>query len=72
MSTGRSASRRNSVSALLERGDILSLKGDKNGARRDWVKVSQLAPGSADDAAAKTNIERLELKEEAAAPGGKP
>jgi tetratricopeptide (TPR) repeat protein len=52
-----------SVAALLERGDILRLKGDDNGARRDWIMVSQLAPGSAEDAAAKSNIERLELKE---------
>jgi hypothetical protein len=56
------------VSALLERGDIRRLRGDIGGARQDWVKVSELAPGSAADAAAKTNIERLELKEDAAAP----
>lgn len=60
----------NSVSALLERGDILRLKGDLNGARRDWVRVSELAPGTAASEAAKTNIERLELKEDAAAPAG--
>jgi tetratricopeptide (TPR) repeat protein len=58
----------NSVSALLERGDILRLKGDLGGARRDWVRVSELAPGTAADAEAKTNIERLELKEDTAAP----
>jgi len=33
------------------------------------VKVSELAPGSDADAEAKTNIERLELKEEPPAPG---
>jgi tetratricopeptide (TPR) repeat protein len=60
----------NSVPALLERGDILRLKGDDNGARQDWVRVSVLAPGSAADAAAKTNIERLELKEDSAVPAG--
>jgi tetratricopeptide (TPR) repeat protein len=57
-----------SVSALLERGDILRLKGDDNGARRDWVRVSELAPGTAASEAAKTNIERLELREDTAAP----
>ena len=49
--------------ALLERGDIRRLSGDVNGARQDWVKVSELAPGSGADEEAKTNIERLELKE---------
>ena len=59
----------NSVAALLERGDILRLKGDADGARKDWVRVSELAPGSDADAEAKTNIERLELKEDTGAPG---
>jgi tetratricopeptide (TPR) repeat protein len=57
-----------SVSALLERGDVRRLKGDVAGARQDWVRVSQLAPGSDADSEAKTNIERLELKEDAGAP----
>jgi tetratricopeptide (TPR) repeat protein len=57
-----------SAPALLERGDIRRLKGDVDGARRDWVLVSQLAPGSTADDAAKTNIERLELKEAPATP----
>ena len=60
-----------SVAALLERGDILRLKGDDDGARKDWVRVSQLAPGSDADAEAKTNIERLELKQNAGASGNK-
>jgi hypothetical protein len=34
------------------------------------VRVSELAPGSSDSETAKTNIERLELKEDAAAPAG--
>ena len=59
-----------SVAALLERGNVLRMKGDVAGARRDWVRVSELAPGSAASEAAKTNIERLELKEDAAAPAG--
>lgn len=53
-----------SVPALLERGAIRRLKGDVGGARQDWVRVSELAPGSAADEAAKSNIERLELKDE--------
>jgi tetratricopeptide (TPR) repeat protein len=57
-----------SVAALLERGDILRLKGDNEGARKDWVRVSELAPGSDADAEAKTNIERLELKEDTLPP----
>ena len=57
-----------SAAALLERGDILRLKGDNDGARRDWVRVSQLAPGSDADAEAKTNIERLELKQDVGGP----
>jgi tetratricopeptide (TPR) repeat protein len=61
----------NSVAALLERGDIRRLKGDVDGARKDWVRVSELAPGSDADAEAKTNIERLELKEETGAPAHK-
>jgi len=32
------------------------------------VRVSELAPGSPADEAAKTNIERLELKDDAAPP----
>jgi tetratricopeptide (TPR) repeat protein len=59
-----------SAAALLERGDIRRLQGDVNGARQDWVRVSQLAPGTTADSEAKTNIERLELKEGAAAPAG--
>ncbi|HTQ35214.1 MAG TPA: hypothetical protein VMI30_13670 [Stellaceae bacterium] len=63
-----------SVEALLERGNILRLRGDLDGARRDWVRVSELAPGSSAASDARTNIERLELKENTAAPstGGKP
>lgn len=65
-----------SVPALLERGNIPALNGDAQGARSDWVRVSVLAPHSSADAAAKANIERLELgKAEAqppADPGGKP
>jgi tetratricopeptide (TPR) repeat protein len=60
-----------SVAVLLERGDIRRLKGDDDGARQDWVRVSELAPGSDADAEAKTNIERLELKQDTGTPAKK-
>src|SRR5258708_34516515 len=47
----------NSVPALLERGNIRRLTGDKQGARRDWEGVGQLAHGSPADQAAKANIQ---------------
>ena len=50
----------NSVPALLERGNIRRLKGDNEGARRDWERVGQLAHGSQADMAAKANIEHLQ------------
>ncbi len=60
-----------SVPALLERGNIRSLRGDIDGARQDWVRVALLAPGGAAEAAAKANLERLDLKGDAA-PQAKP
>jgi tetratricopeptide (TPR) repeat protein len=54
----------NSPDALLERGNVLRLKGDTAGARRDWIRVSELAPNSDADTAAKANIEKLDLKVE--------
>jgi tetratricopeptide (TPR) repeat protein len=50
----------NSVPALLERGNIRRLKGDIAGARQDWQRIGQLAPGGQADMAAKANIEHLE------------
>src|SRR6266849_5857550 len=60
----------NSVPALLERGNIRRLKGDSRGAREDWERIGQLAPGSQADMAARANIERLELGQNA--PPAKP
>jgi hypothetical protein len=54
------------VPALLERGNIQRLKGDLVGARTDWERIGQLAPGSQADMAAKANIERLDRKDPAA------
>jgi hypothetical protein len=42
-----------SAPALLERGNIRRLKGDVVGARQDWERVGQLAPGSQADLAAR-------------------
>jgi hypothetical protein len=50
----------NSAPALLERGNIRRLKGDNEGARQDWERVGQLAPGSQADMAAKANIEHVQ------------
>ena len=50
----------NSAAAVLERGNIRRLKGDSEGARQDWERVGQLAPGSQADMAAKANIEHLQ------------
>ena len=61
-----------SLHKLLERGNIRRLKGDIPGAQQDWLRVAKLAPGSAEEAAAKANIERLDVKDEpapAATPG---
>jgi tetratricopeptide (TPR) repeat protein len=56
----------NSAPALLERGNIRRLKGDNEGARQDWERVSRLAPGSQADMAAKANIEHLQSSGEVA------
>jgi len=51
------------VPALLERGNIRRLSGDREGARADWERIGQLAPGTQADMAAKANIERLDRKD---------
>ena len=48
-----------SVPALLERGNIRSLRGDREGARLDWLRVTAMAPGSPAAAAARKSLERL-------------
>lgn len=47
---------------LLERGIILRHGGDAAGARRDWLKVLDLAPWSPAAEAAQRNLERLDVK----------
>ncbi len=49
---------------LLERGIILRLKGDKAGARKDWLKVLSDYPGSAAARVAGANLEQMDVKED--------
>lgn len=50
--------------ALLERGYLRRAKGDKEGARADWLTVIQVTPGSEIAAEAQKNIEKLDIKSE--------
>ena len=54
----------NNPAGLLERGIIRRLKGDKNGARRDWLKVLSIAPKSPAADAAQSNLEKMDLNSE--------
>jgi tetratricopeptide (TPR) repeat protein len=54
----------NNPDGLLERGIIRRLKGDKNGARRDWLKVLSIAPKSPAADAAQANLEKMDLNSE--------
>lgn len=49
----------NNPVGLLERGNILRMQGDVLGARRDWLSVTKIAPGSAMAEAAAQNLSRL-------------
>jgi tetratricopeptide (TPR) repeat protein len=44
---------------LLERGNIRRIQGDVAGARRDWLSVTKIAPGSTTAEAAAQNLARL-------------
>jgi tetratricopeptide (TPR) repeat protein len=57
--------------AWLERGILKRLKGDKNGARRDWREVLLLEPDGQAAETARANIERMELGLEPPAPPAK-
>lgn len=56
------------VPALLERGNIRSLKGDFAGASADWSRVETLAPRSPEAVAAKDNLARLATVQKSGAP----
>jgi tetratricopeptide (TPR) repeat protein len=50
--------------AYLERANVERLTNDPNGARKDWLKVIELAPNSAAADSARDNIEHLDLRVE--------
>ena len=47
---------------LLERGIVRRLKGDDDGARRDWLTVLTIAPGTSAARAARANLEKMDVK----------
>ncbi|MEE2970468.1 MAG: hypothetical protein VX741_10090, partial [Pseudomonadota bacterium] len=48
--------------ALVESGNIRIDSGDKDGARRDWMKIIRLAPWSASAETARRNLEKIDVK----------
>lgn len=46
--------------AYLERGTLYAMKGDYAGARQDWAKTQELAPGGFAAQQAKANVEQLD------------
>jgi len=62
----------NNPVGLLERGNIRRKQGDVAGARRDWVRVTKVAPRSTSAAAAEENMARLgKIRGESAPPKAK-
>ncbi|HEX9446705.1 MAG TPA: hypothetical protein VF920_01950, partial [Dongiaceae bacterium] len=51
--------------ALLERGKLRLLKGDKDGARQDWLKIVRTAPNTPAADEAQRDIEQIDLKPDA-------
>lgn len=49
--------------ALLERGILRRMKGDDAGAREDWLKAIDLAPESAAADSARSNLEKMDVKQ---------
>ena len=47
---------------MLERGIVRRLKGDDDGARRDWLTVLTIAPGTSAARAAQANLEKMDVK----------
>lgn len=52
------------VLGLLERGNIKRLKGDVAGARKDWLRVVELAPNTPAAKDARINLARINAKPE--------
>ena len=50
--------------ALLERGNILRLRGDRAGARRDWLALLRMYEGTPAADAAQRNLETLDVKQD--------
>jgi tetratricopeptide (TPR) repeat protein len=48
---------------LLERGILKRLRGDNAGARSDWLKILQTSPNSEAAVEARTNIEKMDVKQ---------
>ena len=48
--------------ALLERGILKRLANDKSGARADWLKVLELTPHTGAGNAARSNLEKMDVK----------
>jgi tetratricopeptide (TPR) repeat protein len=48
------------LEALLERGIIRRLDGDKAGARKDWSRVVEIGSDTPEGAAARLNLERMD------------
>jgi tetratricopeptide (TPR) repeat protein len=48
--------------AFLERGILRRLANDNDGARRDWLRAAELAPGAPTGQAAQKNLEMLDIK----------
>ncbi len=58
--------------AWLERGILKHLRGDKDGARRDWREVLLLEPDGAAADTARAHIERMELGSDTPPPPPRP
>jgi len=50
------------LEGLLERGNIRRLKGDRRGARKDWLEIIETGPDAPEAAAARLNLERMDFK----------
>ena len=50
--------------ALLERGNLRRIKGDKRGAREDWMTVLSIAPNTTAANAARANLENMDVNKQ--------
>jgi tetratricopeptide (TPR) repeat protein len=47
---------------LLERGILRRIAGDKVGARKDWLHILKIAPGTPAAQSAQSNLEKMDVK----------